>query len=423
VYGAGVSASGLVAPCPNQKPVSQSAWINLDEINEIGFNQMYAGAASKVPSPGQQVLFMAKANKSEYRYVAANQWYGEIPPPFTDTNKYVTTHRSSPPAGGSKYVSFPGGTIEVKAGWRRLTDNEKKQGRFHIQTVRYYESSGSAPCYREEQWGLVALHIIQKTAGAPYFIYATFGQADNMLTASGAHVEDENGNLLANKKATPMNPQISSQNATPQSVQKLSPSMANCRPDLQPYYINSLNNGSPQGMVCVQKRFHDIPQTIIDANATVHKAIKSYNQANNIANSPWLYYKLVNVQAVPIDKPTPGVDYSGPEVATYYQANIMVETDYNLQVFSGQFQPGNNPAQSGLITDFNTDGTPFHNVYNNGHAYNMGGCMGCHGNAQVGGADFSFIMEGQRVFKPECVGPTGITQSQRKFHKLFLETK
>jgi hypothetical protein len=37
----------------------------------------------------------------------------------------------------------------------------------------------------------------------------------------------------------------------------------------------------------------------------------------------------------------------------------------------------------------------------------MGGCMGCHGNAQLKGTDFSFILKGGRVAKgPEASGVT-----------------
>jgi len=32
----------------------------------------------------------------------------------------------------------------------------------------------------------------------------------------------------------------------------------------------------------------------------------------------------------------------------------------------------------------------------------MGGCMGCHGVAQLNGADFSFILRNGRVLEPEA---------------------
>jgi hypothetical protein len=35
----------------------------------------------------------------------------------------------------------------------------------------------------------------------------------------------------------------------------------------------------------------------------------------------------------------------------------------------------------------------------------MGGCMGCHGNAQVAGTDFSFILKAGPVLSPEFPAP------------------
>lgn len=37
---------------------------------------------------------------------------------------------------------------------------------------------------------------------------------------------------------------------------------------------------------------------------------------------------------------------------------------------------------------------PFYNTYAEGHPYNMGGCMGCHGVAQRNGGGFSFMFDG-----------------------------
>jgi hypothetical protein len=434
---------GQVPPCDVAAPTTP--WNNLDEQSEIGLDQMFAGAGPGSQFTGQQILYQAKANRVEYNYVFPKGWYtGSAPTAATIV--YLQTNKQSPPPGSTDLVSFPDGTIEVKAAWRQLTAAEQASGRFHIATVRFYRETDSGPpfCYQDAEWGLVALHIIHKTPTAPYFIYATFGQADNLLTEAGNPVEDENGNLLANQTADPLDPLITSQNAvsasppTPSSVQAFTPAMANAAPPANLlYYVNTPTaTAEPQGFVYVNRRLHSIPQTVIAVNQTAHAAISAYNQANNLPDSPWLYYKLVSVQYQPIDKPTPGVDYTGADAATYYQANIVVETDYNLQVFSGRFQPPNppygatvedptNPSNikniSNLITDFNPDGTPTKNVIYNQQEFNMGGCMGCHGNTQVnGGTDFSFILAGAGTnTKPDAGGPD-TTAGVDKFFRLLL---
>jgi hypothetical protein len=447
------TTDGQVQPCDAAAP--NTPWNNLDEQSEIGLDQIFAGAGPGGPFTGQQILFQAKANRVEYSYVFQNGWYEQGSAPLTATVNYLQANQQSPPPGSTSMVSFPNGTIELKAGWRQLTAAELASGRFHTATVRFYQRLASGfPCYQDAEWGLVALHIIHKTPTAPYFIYATFGQADNLLDEAGNYVEDENGTLLANQTADPLDPLITSQNAvsadppTPSSVQTLTPATAH--PTDQPpanrlYYENTpANTSEPQGLVYLNRRIHNIPETVIGVNQTAHEAIGAYNQANNLSDSPWLYYKLVNVQWQPIDKPTPGVDYTAPDAATYYQANIVVETDYNLQVFSGRFQQGNadtehgpdtgvvdpdNPSNIknivGLITDFNLDGTPFKNVIANQQEFNMGGCMGCHGNAQASGSDFSFILLGAQFpgnnAAPEVGGPE-MTANLDKFNRLLLQT-
>jgi hypothetical protein len=415
-----------VQRCQGTNPIGPSPpWINLDENNEIGANQMYAGVAPKQPFPGQQFLFMAKANRAEYQYVVSNGWYAGTAPTQA-TAKYISTNQQSPPPGSAQYVSFPYGTIELKAAWRQLTTTEQQSGKFLVSPVRYYQAMqvGQAQkyCYVDATWGLAALHIIHKTPSAPYFIYATFGQASNILDAHGNLVEDANGRLIGNPDTlttTPLEPNITVQNATqppsggptPSSIEQMSPKMAYSTPGSRLSYVNTASYLlTPQGTVSVNKRIHLIPQEIIRVNRAVHAAISSYNASNNISSSPWMTYKLVNVQFQPYDKPA-GITYTGggpgsPDPSTYYQANIVVETDYNLQVFSGQFQPvlnmQNQPTVYGLITDWNNNGTPFKNTYYNTKGYNMGGCMGCHGNAQVDGTDFSFILLEGRVKEPEA---------------------
>src|SRR6185369_9511093 len=158
----------------------------------INLDNMYAANAPYNPtgdnSAPHLIRFLAKANRTQYVYVTgnssstdpANQWWSQVPADVVNrTKQYLASNMASPPAGSTSMVSLPYGTIEVKAGWRPLSYLEIQSQRFHMQTVRYYERGTSTEyCYRDAAWGLVALHIIQKTPSAPYFIFATFEQAD-----------------------------------------------------------------------------------------------------------------------------------------------------------------------------------------------------------------------------------------------------
>ena len=405
-------------------PSTTTPWINCDESSQIGLDLIYAGAASANVNPsGNQILFLAKANRAQFDYLAPLGWWAAtgVPPntvavaPTTTTATYVQQNLASPPPGSTEFVSFPNGTVELKAAWRKLASTENA-ARFYTTKVRYYvqpptppgTSTTPPPQYVDDIFALVALHIIHKTRTAPYFVFATFEQADNITDPNGNPVETADGAIIGTPAATALTPDIVSQNATAQSYQTFQPTQSNVQNPLgQLYYQNVPGNGLTTGTVLVNRRKHAIPAEVIAVNHAAHQAIASYIQQNFPAGTatPWAYYKLVNVQSAPIGGKTPGVEYTGPNAASFYQANSVVETDYNLQVFSGRFYPGNGPYESTVtntITDFNLNGTPFANVAHAGSGYNMGGCMGCHGNQQHGGSDFSFIL-GSATGAPDTV--------------------
>jgi hypothetical protein len=311
--------------------------------------------------------------------------------------------------------------------------------------ARYYE--GTVPgnqCYRVGTFGLVALHIIQKTPTAPYFIYATFEQADNILSASGTREEDEDGRVnqpvqpcrgdetapcpttpgvalqdtpFVSSKKPPHPPQV---NLVPDKATYCSASVSTPPPN-QLYYQNSaVRSATPtDGFICVNSRDNSIPDPIIASNQSAHSAIKAYLQANNIPGSPWLSYKLINVQYQPIDKtavgPYAGNDpNSGRNPSSYHLANIVVETNLTLQLFSGGFTP------TGTLSDYDSQFPHLppamqpssgslairQNMYYGGNTFNMGGCMGCHGSqGQHQGGDFSVILAVGPVPFPEGTAP------------------
>jgi hypothetical protein len=184
-----------------------------------------------------------------------------------------------------------------------------------------------------------------------------------------------------------------------------------------------------QSYITVNRRRFSIPtQPIVQVNKDIHSLIAQYGYNNT--NNVWLNYKLVNVQWVPAGnagQKSPGKLYgdpSGPRpsiaVESFYLSNSLVETNMILSAFSGKFA---NAGDGLSITDFydatttytnnNTGksttknvGIPFYNVYGKGGPYNMGGCMGCHGNTTVnGGSDASFILGHGRPFQIEGVDP------------------
>jgi hypothetical protein len=287
--------------------------------------------------------------------------------------------------------------------------------------VRFYENKGlnNLPCYFEQRWGLIALHIIQKTPSAPAFIYATFEQTDNIRQPNGTSVEDADGNVIQ--------PIPGAAATTPALAYKDSPTAPKvtatgpfCTPQNNLFFKDNPNASglTGGGAICVNQRYEPIPPDVIAVNKAAHQAIAGYNTTNGVASSPWPYYKLVSVQASPFDISaiSPSNSIHGP--AVFYQANIMVETNYTLQQFQGRMSSNGAPTALG--------GPPPPNVVTPGPTppavvgVNMGGCMGCHGNAQVGkGTDFSFILAGGYTISPEIPSSLGDAALRTKYLNLF----
>jgi hypothetical protein len=411
-----------IPPCATANAAVTTPWVNLDEISQVGFDHMFAGAAGGPDDAARQIRFTAKANRTYYQYIAANQfWFNTSPSYVAATTNFTNAVNSGefPPKG--PWVNFPEGTMEAKAAFRRLTPKERAGGRFHVTRVRYYESAsddGSNPCHHDEEWGLIGLHIIQKTKSAPAFTWATFEHADNILTAAGEAVEDANGNVVR-AAAEPTTPALSYQDgafeAGKMPLVQTVPKDAVCSdPGARLYYRELAGNTNIPvgGAICVNGRMHPIPKTIVDVNQAAHEAIAAYERTHGL-QSPWRYYKLVNVQLQPFDKNDISADNeSGRGRSTYFTSNIVVETDYTLQNHSGGPEPRTGGAPSDLASNFPPEQPPPLPAYQNTYVmngdgtlrarYNMGGCTGCHGLTQVrAGTDYSYILFNSSVKLPE----------------------
>ena len=260
------TSNGSVQACPGQA-AQPAPWINLDEITQIGLDQMFAGVLPATAPPGsnntapQQIRFMAKGNRKQYLYVIENfYWYHS---PILDTAEKNFMHAvgtGRPPQ--QPYVSFPDGTIEVKSAWRPLGPRDDPK-RFHTTTVRFYEKNktNGFPCYFDAQWALLALHIIQKTPTAPAFVFATFEQADNIQTVDGKSVEDADGNVVVSPPGDPTQPPLIYQDSPTNPVMALAPGGRYCGTGqigsrLFFHEIGSSNPALPAGgNICVNRRF------------------------------------------------------------------------------------------------------------------------------------------------------------------------
>ncbi len=422
-------ATRSVPACPGQAAPAVPAWINLDETTEIELAQMFAGGPAIQDSANtspQLIRYAVKANHVEYEYVAdpKNQYYIPRNAMAAAANNKAAYTKSPPQAPTPPFISFQPGTVEIKSAWRPLNTNDQS-AHFHVQKVRFYENKGpnSQLCYFEQQWGLIALHIIQKTPSAPAFIYATFEQTDNIRQTNGTSVEDADGNVVQSiPGAAATTPALTYKDSL--SAPKVTATGQFCTPQSNLYFKDNPHDSglTGGGAICVNHRYQSIPPDVIAVNKAAHQALSTYNAANGVPGSPWPYFKLVSVQASPFDvsaiSPTDPVH--GP--AVFYQANIVVETNYTLQQFQGRI--ATSTAGAGAPTSLG--GLPPPNVVTPAPTppgvvgVNMGGCMGCHGNAQVAkGTDFSFILAGGYITGPETPAAIGDAKLRGKYLNLF----
>jgi len=453
--GSGIPKNGQIPPLYSDHDTSRTApFNNLDEVTQIDLNAMYAGRnihtkggppslASDIKS---KILFEAKANDVYYKYVARNKYFQSDSPNISkiifnsgfyaqtgNAVKYPPPYTNLPASDPANKVN---GSIEIKATFRRLNPQTEDISKFYTARVRYYSGMVIDSATKmikgyvdsddpevKEVWGLIALHIIQKLPNAPAFVYATFSHYDNILDSAGNSVEDADGMTLpAYAGMPPFSPALNIVNPTvadPQKVSIASGSTNTNSPQL--YFVNVAGKevitdpatGKKYfGPVNINRRIFPIPPTIVAANQQAHAAIRKVNP-----NAVWLNYKLVNVQAEPLDYIEDSARISNGLAPTFFLANEVVETNPSLQQFSGGLV---NAGATGEIANY-MNGVYIHNTYlrtaTSVKEYNMGGCMGCHGSqGQKAGGDFSVLLARGRVLTPEI-----IQENERQARLMFLE--
>ena len=180
------------------------------------------------------------------------------------------------------------GAIMVKAAWKILSPAEIAGGRFHTVQAVIYTPPSTNPVIAEKcetaTVGLVGLHVVHKTKGAPQWVWSTFEHVDNCPT--NGEVADHPGYSFFNKNdpAAPLN-----------------------TPPPRPW--NPTNTEPPARRPQIE-RMIPIDAATRQLNASWQAALRAVNPA-----SVWQYYELVSTQ-------WPTAPASGCDVATSAPANM-----------------------------------------------------------------------------------------------------
>ena len=387
-------------------------YVYLDETNQISQNFLYYQNSY---APNFPVLFMAKVNQVEANYALAK------------------TTLPSPSASWD----FPAGVIEVKTAWRRVKDMKNTDpGKYHMASGTYYVTDASGvPVPHVETMALIAIHIIQKTANYPQFIFTTFEHVDAVIRNSSGVITDPAYKTEYNNLSY-QTPDQAPHTATVNGAYSINKAGLPAQPNKLTTYTLPPKGAISQNYTTVVQ-----PNTIIrevnDVNNQVNAMIKSLSPGN-----VWANYRLKGVQAVPT---------SNTDSKNFYLANIVVESSQpGIQLFSGILlnggvaQPGtahpdqlyfvncrgNKGSSSCVYPESSLNPNPLPATYNNvslnvqegqpvpAPTFNMGGCQACHGAAQQVGRDFSFLANGAtgRGKELDSVPASSLSAQQKAAH-------
>ena len=396
-------------------PASLTLLNNLDEDNEIGSADIYAGA---VPDPATTplILYQAKTNRDEYDYVKTVFGAGQADPNgslakaaannianikaiktyFRDQNGQPVYDICQTPAGvaADSSITLPcgeiggrEGAIEIKTAFMMVPKGQEGSFKnFFVRDAIYYteglnpDGTGNGKfTYHNAKFALVGMHIIHKTKNFPGFIFTSFEHKD--LAALDL------GYVLL----TPPPPDYGSFNihgAVPP---------ANAPAVTQFGNLIKINRQDGSTTPTATGDLFPVPATI----AAVNKAAQNQLSA---MGSVWANYKLIGVQALQTTGYAPTA--SGMSGPNHYMANFVIESDAFLGNFFGPgFSSTNAVFPTGpKFPDGSQNGD--NSIYN-GQSFNMGGCKGCHGVAATAfGTDSSFLLDfnaGKPVAEPDTI--------------------
>ncbi|ALN93706.1 hypothetical protein [Lysobacter gummosus] len=381
---------------------------NLDENTQIGQNQIFFPKNGNTPSTNPQddhiILFQAKVSPVEYGYIKSI--YNANNPP---------TALELPPNGTDQ-----GESVEVKSAWREMTPALIASGRYHTAEALYYYQENGQTQARVATFGLVGLHILRKMENYPTFVYTTFEQVDSLTTPdkkdTGLYVINLYDQLQYDASVPPETRPSAILNSGSNRTLVALP-LAGAIDSAHGYDVVPGKFTVPSGFsgpIKVQN-----PPVATSAVYSVNSEVQlAMANTPEFKNSVWQYYRLVGLQVLPTNEDssvTPATP--NPLTQDYYLANIVVESSQpGIQLFKGGVKDPSPDkkeftllAKRGLPSILGVKKLP-----PNSDQLVMGGCMGCHGNAQYprdkegkGPSIFSFLING------DTMGGQGFSADER----------
>lgn len=156
-----------ISACGQDKPMPMLVDSLPDVHNRIAADLQAAVSDASLPATltdqdGHLTRYDIRINQQMFDYIVKNQFYK------AEVQK------------AAQSVSFPNGSIVIKAAWREV--NNSNDARFYTTEAcvcEGYEGTQPIGC-KPKQMGLVGMHIVTKTPSAPQWIWSTYEQVDNV---------------------------------------------------------------------------------------------------------------------------------------------------------------------------------------------------------------------------------------------------
>ncbi len=142
----------------------------IDDIGQAGIGELNGPL---VAQNGRYVRYQTLYNKTAYDYIVSNKFYRRSSLPEVPSPRPVLP-----------VMQFPFGSMAIKAAWLDVRGLSTEQRRKFYTRSAIVKDPNSGEC-SAIRVGLVGLHIVQKTASRPQWIWSSFEQSDSIPLFQG----------------------------------------------------------------------------------------------------------------------------------------------------------------------------------------------------------------------------------------------